>query len=683
MAQEVTTLLDSLLIASNSLLDQVQSLHFLLENSPILSPDQFFSLPQILLNLTSSKKLIKNHCSTLTLTRSQSTDPQPASSPSFSLFDTVKFFSVAHHLSDPINQEKYLKVFPNSKPLHEFLSFYNSFTLSPNENFFSKMKDLEQSFKLYLKKSNKTIFTRKSSFGLNSIFCDKFAYWFSKTPLAAPLKNEGIKELESVVFKTKEKSSFCQVFNSIDEAVFDVQDGSSLIVGGFGVVGTPEGILRGIHRKQLKALKLYTCLAGTPYSGLGQLIKDKMVSYLHISHIGSNTLVEQQFLNGELEVEFSTQGSLVERFRAASMGIHSFYTPSGSGTFVEKGSVPTKFAFGGKTIEKSTTPKPYIQENGEKYFLEKSISADFSIVKAWKADLAGNLVYRKTAKNSNPDVAGAGKVNIAEVEEIVPVGALEPDQIHTPGIFIQRIVLTDTNEKYIERLSIRKDGGIQIPGSAEQVFKRSKIARRAAQEIQNGMYVNLGIGIPTLIPNFVPQDVKIVLHGENGVLGIGPYPEEGQYDADVVNAGRETITINPGGSTFSSTESFGMIRGNHLDITFLGGLQVSQFGDLANWIVPEVKVKGMGGAVDLVCSRAKCVVCMEHLVFGDMKILKKCKLPLTGKMVVDKLITDLAVFEFRKDSMVLVEIDQGCSIEYLKAHTQAEFTIDPNLKHMT
>lgn len=682
MAYEATTLLSSLIEISTALLEKVQSLESLLEACPVLDVDYDYLMSQVSSNLTVSKKIIKKFSSGLTLTRSRSTESKPKILSSLSLLETVKFFSTGRHLSDPLNQEKYLKAVPDSKSLHEFLQLYNFFDLAANENTFSKLKDLEQSFKLYLKRSNKTIFTRKSSYGLNSLFCDKFIFHLSKSSLPPKHHQEPAKSFQTPI-KSSESSSFCQIFNSIDEAIHDIQNASSLTIGGFGVVGTPESILKGIHRKQLKNLKISTCLAGTPDSALGLLIKDKMIDYLHISHIGSNTLVEKQFLNGELEVEFSTQGSLVERFRAASMGIHSFYTPSGTGTFVEKGSVPTKFTLGGKNVEKSTVPKPFITENGKKFFLEKSISADFSIIKAWKADMAGNLIYKKTAKNSNPDIAGSGAVTIAEVEEIVPVGTFEPEFIHTPGIFVQRVVLSDSNEKYIERLSIRKDGGIQIPGTPEQVMKRSKIAKRAAQEIRNGMYVNLGIGIPTLIPNFVPSDTKIVLHGENGVLGIGPYPEEGQFDADIVNAGRETITINPGGSTFSSTTSFGMIRGNHLDITFLGGLQVSQYGDLANWIVPNMKVKGMGGAVDLVCSKAKCIVCMEHLVFGNMKILRKCKMPLTGKMVVDKLITDLAVFEFRKDGMVLVEIDEGCSVEYLRSHTQAEFTVDPNLKPMT
>jgi 3-oxoacid CoA-transferase len=682
---DVIYLLDSIQNSSFLLLEQVQTLTSLIEKSEDLDPDYLFSITLIQNNIQEIKKHLKQYPSPFSLKRSKSAEAHQKNS-SFSMIEAVKFFSVGRHLLDPLNQEKFQEDHNENKSLQEFLSLYNSFSFTSGEKIFKKLKDLEVSLKLFIKKSNKTTITRKSSYGMNSMFCDKFISWISR--VQKPL----IEELETRIFDSSmskslvseefaRKSSSCKIFSSIDEAIFDIQDSCSIIVGGFGVVGTPEGILRGIHRKGVKNLNIATCLAGTRDSALGDLVQSKRVKRLHISHIGSNTAVEEQFLSGDLEVEFTTQGTLVEKFRASSMGIHSFYTPSGSGTFVEKGAVPIKFSSNGKP-EKFTVPKSFIQDNGKKFFLEKAESGDFAIIKAWRADKAGNLVFRRTARNSNPDIAGSCPVTIVEVEELLEEGEIDPDQIHVPGIFVQRVVLSDSKEKFVERLSFRKDGGIHIPGSPEQIRKREVIARRAAREIREGMYVNLGIGIPTLIPNFLPDEFKIVLHGENGVLGIGPYPEEGMHDPDTVNAGRETITINPGGSTFSSSDSFGIIRGNHLDITFLGGLQVSQFGDLANWIVPHMKVKGMGGAVDLVCSKAKCIVCMEHLVFGNMKILKKCKLPLTGKMVVDKLITDLAVFEFTKEGMILVEIAEGVSVDALRAKTQADFKVSDKLSLM-
>lgn len=187
------------------------------------------------------------------------------------------------------------------------------------------------------------------------------------------------------------------------------------------------------------------------------------------------------------------------------------------------------------------------------------------------------------------------------------------------------------------------------------------------------MYVNLGIGIPTLATNFLPEDMNVFFHSENGILGMGPYPTEGEVDPDLINAGKETVTINPGGSFFSSSESFGMVRGGHVDISFLGGLEVGANGDLANWIIPGSMVKGMGGAMDLVNGCDKLVVTMEHTARGKPKVLQNCALPLTGKGVVDMLITDMAVFTFRDGKMTLEEIASDTSVEQVRSQTEGKF----------
>ncbi|BAM98110.1 succinyl-CoA-transferase subunit B [Helicobacter pylori OK310] len=204
---------------------------------------------------------------------------------------------------------------------------------------------------------------------------------------------------------------------------------------------------------------------------------------------------------------------------------------------------------------------------------------------------------------------------------------------------------------------------------------REAIIKRAAKELKEGMYVNLGIGLPTLVANEV-SGMNIVFQSENGLLGIGTYPLEGGVDADLINAGKETVTVVPGASFFNSADSFAMIRGGHIDLAILGGMEVSQNGDLANWMIPKKLIKGMGGAMDLVHGAKKVVVIMEHCnKYGESKVKKECSLPLTGKGVVHQLITDLAVFEFSNNAMKLVELQEGVSLDQVKEKTEAEFEV--------
>ncbi len=204
---------------------------------------------------------------------------------------------------------------------------------------------------------------------------------------------------------------------------------------------------------------------------------------------------------------------------------------------------------------------------------------------------------------------------------------------------------------------------------------REAIIKRAAKELKEGMYVNLGIGLPTLVANEV-SGMNIVFQSENGLLGIGAYPLEGSVDADLINAGKETVTVVPGASFFNSADSFAMIRGGHIDLAILGGMEVSQNGDLANWMIPKKLIKGMGGAMDLVHGAKKVIVIMEHCnKYGESKVKKECSLPLTGKGVAHQLITDLAVFEFSNNAMKLVELQEGVSLDQVKEKTEAEFEV--------
>ncbi|CAD7946324.1 unnamed protein product [Amoebophrya sp. A25] len=468
-----------------------------------------------------------------------------------------------------------------------------------------------------------------------------------------------------------------KIYDSAPDAVKDIQSGSTLLVGGFGLCGIPENLILAVKDLDINDLTCVSNNCGVDDFGLGLLLQTKQIKRMISSYVGENKNFEQQYFAGELEVQLTPQGTLAERIRAAGAGIPAFYTPTGAGTMIQEGGFPIRQK-NDKHPEMPAQPLEMRTFNGKDYVMETALPGDWALVKGWKADEMGNVIFRSTANNFNGVMAAAGKTCIVEVEEIVPTGTLGPDEIHLPSIHVDRLVLGRKYEKRIEKVVLGGGGG-----GSKLKPERERIGRRAALEFKDGMYANLGIGIPTLAANFVPKGVNIVLHSENGLLGIGPYPTEAEVDADIINAGKETITMMRGSAAFNSAESFAMVRGGHVNITMLGALQVGQFGDLANWIIPGKMMKGMGGAMDLVGSGNRVVVTMEHTAKGKHKIMDKCTLPLTGKGVVNSIITEMGVIEIDKQKgLLLTELAPGYSAEDVKASTGAPLNIADDIKEM-
>jgi 3-oxoacid CoA-transferase len=466
-----------------------------------------------------------------------------------------------------------------------------------------------------------------------------------------------------------------KVVGSAAAAVADVPDGATLLIGGFGVIQSwPATLMEAIVAHGSRGLTVVSNTPGVGPTSPQQLAEHGLMRKLIASYAVYPTQrapVGDGILAGTIELELVPQGTLIERVRAGGAGLAAFYTPTGVGTDAARGKEERVF-----------DDRPYV--------LERALRGDFALVRAHCADRAGNLVYRRGARNFNPAFATAALVTIAEVDEIVESGDLDPETIVTPGIFVDRVVrcAKPLDAATIRALSLRygrkRDLELREQSPGPHGIPPDLMALKVARLLRRGEYVNLGVGLPTLVSSFLDPEQDVTLHSENGMLGFGPLAhDDTEQDVHRYNASGQLVRGLPGESFFDSCDAFAMARTGRVTTIVLGGFQVAPNGDLANWNVPSTGVGGIGGAMDLAASRARIVVIMFHQTRdGTPKLVGRCSYPLTAERCVATIVTDLAVIDVDDGSFLLRELAPGLSIDDVRGATGAPLRVASDVREM-
>ena len=461
-----------------------------------------------------------------------------------------------------------------------------------------------------------------------------------------------------------------KVFASPEQAVADIADGATVAIAGFGVAHRfANSLILALRDKGTRNLCLVCNSLGDPGATRGQILAEnkqvkKLIAAFSVRP-GTPTASEEQIAAGELEVELVPQGILVERCRAGGAGIPAFYSPTSVGTAIAQGKEVRVF-------------------DGKPHVLEHAIHVDYALLRGHRADRLGNVQFRGGSQNFNPSFAKAAKVAIVEVDEIVEPGAIPPELIDLPGIFVSRVVKTTqiVDGKAWRRPERRPSDKPRLY-NGKPALTRQHIAKNAARLVREGTYVNLGVGIPTMVSNYL-EGRDVILHAENGVLGYGEMVStEDAIDPDIYNAAGQFVSLKPGASFFDSVTSFEMARGGRIDTVILGAYEVDRSGSVANWSTKDALRGGIGGAMDLLSGHGDLIIVMEHTDSkGRPKLRRECTYPLTGQACVSYVVTDLALLRWERDRFVLAEVAPGFTPREVQELTEMELALAPDIGAM-